>query len=397
MLKVGDKVRFLNAVGGGLVKEIKDRNIVVVEDEDGFDVPVDARELVVVDEAQDQRMQRNETQHRSRSGNTTTSMRQLLNQDLPDDNPSQSESIATSDTPSEIFTADLDSPRGEFLNVSLFVSPHAGEQPERLFDLYLLNDSNFHLFYVLSTRVGEKCSCRNCDTAEPHVKVLVATIQSSDLDSWEHILVQLLAYKPSAPYAAKPTFSIPVRLSGPRLFMPGTYSDNEFFEQKVLAIPLVSDDVPHGDTSVDIHPQQLASTSDSMPLDVADSDATTAPQSSHEDFIALPKLAGVKIVAQPDRKYEDVPEVNLNAAALFDNLSDIDTSSILSAQIDRFRQEMEKAQRRKGMKILFRIAASDDALHHAIVRILKLEYPASSFRDADVREFGRGAVLVTIG
>ena len=36
MVKVGDKVRFLNAVGGGIVRRI-DRDVVLVEEEDGFE------------------------------------------------------------------------------------------------------------------------------------------------------------------------------------------------------------------------------------------------------------------------------------------------------------------------------------------------------------------------
>ena len=39
-MKIGDKVRFLNEVGGGTVAGFQDKNTVLVRDEDGFDVPV---------------------------------------------------------------------------------------------------------------------------------------------------------------------------------------------------------------------------------------------------------------------------------------------------------------------------------------------------------------------
>ena len=48
-MKTGDKVRFLNAVGGGIVKGFKNKNIVWVEDEDGFETPVLIRECIVID------------------------------------------------------------------------------------------------------------------------------------------------------------------------------------------------------------------------------------------------------------------------------------------------------------------------------------------------------------
>ena len=39
-MKIGDKVRFLSEVGGGRVSGFQGKDIVLVEDEDGFDVPM---------------------------------------------------------------------------------------------------------------------------------------------------------------------------------------------------------------------------------------------------------------------------------------------------------------------------------------------------------------------
>lgn len=169
MLKVGDRVRFLNAVGGGVVKGIKDRNIVLVEDEDGFDVPVPVSELVVVAEEQDRRMRRSRDDDRPSSGNTSVSMRQLLNQDVPDEDPTQPDESTDVPSPS-LFTADLDTPQGENLNVSLVVSPHG----EGHFDFYLLNDSNYALLYVVSTQADSHLMCRDAGTAESHTRVLLS-------------------------------------------------------------------------------------------------------------------------------------------------------------------------------------------------------------------------------
>ena len=49
-MKIGDKVRFLSEVGGGRVSGFQGKNIVLVEDEDGFDVPMRISEVVVVGE-----------------------------------------------------------------------------------------------------------------------------------------------------------------------------------------------------------------------------------------------------------------------------------------------------------------------------------------------------------
>ena len=47
-MNVGDKVRFLNSVGGGVVRGFRGKDQVVVEDEDGFEVPALIKECVVV-------------------------------------------------------------------------------------------------------------------------------------------------------------------------------------------------------------------------------------------------------------------------------------------------------------------------------------------------------------
>ena len=47
-MKIGDRVRFLNEIGGGRVAGFQGKNIVLVEDEDGFQVPMLTTEVVVV-------------------------------------------------------------------------------------------------------------------------------------------------------------------------------------------------------------------------------------------------------------------------------------------------------------------------------------------------------------
>ena len=49
-MKIGDKVRFLSEVGGGKVAGFQGKNIVLVEDEDGFQMPMLINEVVVVGE-----------------------------------------------------------------------------------------------------------------------------------------------------------------------------------------------------------------------------------------------------------------------------------------------------------------------------------------------------------
>ena len=49
-MKKGDKVRFLSEIGGGRVAGFQGKDIVLVEDEDGFEVPMRTSEIVVIGE-----------------------------------------------------------------------------------------------------------------------------------------------------------------------------------------------------------------------------------------------------------------------------------------------------------------------------------------------------------
>ena len=55
-VKVGDKVRFLNDIGGGTVMKIIDRQSVMVLNDDDFEVPTPVSELVVIESAADSRL-----------------------------------------------------------------------------------------------------------------------------------------------------------------------------------------------------------------------------------------------------------------------------------------------------------------------------------------------------
>ena len=54
-MKIGDKVRFLDSIGGGKVSGFQGSNIVLVEDEDGFEIPTLITQCVVVTDEGDAR------------------------------------------------------------------------------------------------------------------------------------------------------------------------------------------------------------------------------------------------------------------------------------------------------------------------------------------------------
>lgn len=108
IIRKGAKVRFLDAVGGGVVVGFADKNTVLVEDADGFEVPVLANKLVVVDDGSDKRMMQGaatsapapKTQPQAQ-GSTVTSLKKRL-RDEEESEYNESSAIANGkDTPAD--------------------------------------------------------------------------------------------------------------------------------------------------------------------------------------------------------------------------------------------------------------------------------------------------------
>ena len=52
-MKIGDKVQFLSDIGGGRIAGFQGKDIALVEDEDGFQIPTPVTDLVVMSSSDD--------------------------------------------------------------------------------------------------------------------------------------------------------------------------------------------------------------------------------------------------------------------------------------------------------------------------------------------------------
>lgn len=78
-MKVGDKVRFLDALGGGIVKSISG-NQCCIEDEDGFEIPCLCRQCVVVTDEDDARAAGNAPVHQAPPSRSAIERMQMISE-----------------------------------------------------------------------------------------------------------------------------------------------------------------------------------------------------------------------------------------------------------------------------------------------------------------------------
>ena len=388
MIKIGDKVRFLNAVGGGKVVGFQDKNIVLVEEEDGFETPVLANEIVVVEAGDDMAKAMSKEEKKKSAGTTTQSLHAAMNQGLDDEDEPEIKTSASarpsagSEDEAPYFTEDLDSADGEKINISLAFMPVTEDKLQNTdFDLYLINDDNYFVSFFISTKDDssfeneeERWVLREQGTIEPHTRLLLNRITNGHAGDWERINVQAIAFKDKRSFVQKPAFNASLHLSPTRLYKQNAFTANDYFDRNALVLAVVKDD------------RQAAPT-------------TISAESIEEAIMTKPaeKTPALKTRIEKKEKKDDILEIDLHIDKLLDDTTGMQPKDILDYQVSKFRQTMEAHKKEKGKRIVFIHGKGEGVLRKELWKRLTLEYPSCDKQDASFLRYGFGATMVTIG
>jgi hypothetical protein len=228
-MKIGDKVRFLSEVGGGRVSGFQGKDIVLVEDEDGFDVPMRITEVVVIGEED------YDTRH---------VVEVKLKQKSQAAAPQMEEELEPADQPITFRAKPEERKGGDKLSAYLaFVPMNVKELMQTRFESYLVNDSNYYLRYTLLSAEGTAYSVRSTGEVEPNTKAYIEEFGREDLQGLEHLCVQMLAYKRDKHFLLKPPVNVPLRIDGVKFYKLHTFEENDFFEEPALIYTIIENDV----------------------------------------------------------------------------------------------------------------------------------------------------------
>ena len=150
-MKIGDKVRFIYECGGGVVKGFRGKDVVLVEDKDGFEIPMQVRECVVVDTNEYNFEKKSVAPKKDDSAEKKRSIPQPAK--CVDDDDDDFTPIVTY-RPAE-------RPEGEKLNVVLAYLPMDEKSlSNSRFEAYIINDSNYYIYFTYLTASGRSWSAR---------------------------------------------------------------------------------------------------------------------------------------------------------------------------------------------------------------------------------------------
>jgi len=394
-MKIGDKVRFLNEVGGGTIAGFEGKNIVLVEDQDGFEVPMLCSQVVVIET--------NENNRVIKKKEAEPPAVRILEDDAWDD---------PADRPIAYKPKAQERKGGELLNVCLaFVPEDSRELTSTRFEAYLINDSNYYVSATFANNEGSAWHLRWQGTIEPNTKQLLETFDRSDLNDLERLSVHLITWKQDKPYMMKPVVGVELRLDTVKFYKLHVFQPSPFFREPALVYDIVRDDRPIKQVFVEAE-ELLDAMREPVPEVLPqEEEETPVPQRTRAEEREALKAAkrALKEEAKVQREKErekdrgkelgkdGIIEVDLHINALLDHTEGLSSSVLLNTQLTEFRIMMDRNMKKKGQRIVFIHGKGDGVLREAIIKELRFRYRNCTYEDASFQRYGFGATMVTIG
>ena len=323
MVKIGDKVRFLSEVGGGVVTGFRGKDIVLVEDADGFDIPMPVRECVVI-ETDDYNVPTPAAKAAAKKKEEEQAARPVF---------VTSKTANASSNFQEVPAGRLAKPEisvyrqpemkgGDILNVFLaFVPEDIKAVSTTPFETYLVNDSNYCLYYVYLSAEGKAWTVRSHGVVEPNTKLLLEEFEKSELNDRERVAVQLVAFKDNRSFVMKPSVSVELRIDTVKFYKLHTFQSTDFFETPALVYDIIKNDLPARQVYVSAEELQEA----------------LIQKKTIEDHVSSKPQTIVKRGGK-----NGIIEIDLHIGELLDDTRGMSSSEMLNYQLDKFSEVMEQ-------------------------------------------------------
>lgn len=342
MIKVGDRVKFLNDVGGGTVTGFLGKNMVKVENEDGFEVPYPISKLINVDDPG------------LNKGEAPTEKPMVENIQIP---------VQKEKTVGKILTG-KDSPDFYFCFVPADAkNPLAGD-----IELILVNNSNYRVLYRYAHFSDGNYNTVLYGTIHPNSIKELETIDQNDLAELPEYSFQLLCFR-DGEKEIQPAIVKKFRVNPVKFYKEKSFQPNEFFKKNALVYK-ISENIL--DTEID-------------KLTDDDLRKVVKAKEKKEQKINLKKPG------QPD-----IVEIDLHIHELVDNTAGLSNKEILDIQMDKVEREMRLAVEARAKRIVFIHGVGQGVLKQEVAKLLKSKFPKYIFQDASFKEYGYGATMVML-
>ncbi len=330
-IKIGDKVRFLNEVGGGIVSRVEGGKLVYVLDNEGFEIPSLITEVVLVEK---------QVVEKKEEGDVEVD-------DVADSNVEEEEEEGNP----KILLAFL----------------KRAEMPANV-SLYLINDSNFFVFYTLGKVVDDKIENSFNGIIEPNTKILLNEYSINELDGVKYHADALL-FRKNIQYKYRDAIKYDVKFNGAKLLKDGSYVSNEYFVEKAYLHYVLKG-------IVEEKIEALTNKNLNKIIKEKDGKAKTAKAKLKDD--------------------DKILEIDLHIHELLDDIRGLSNKEMLDIQMQKFYSVLEENKNKKNKKIVFIHGVGNGVLKSEIRKAMERKYKWHTFQDASFKEYGYGATMVII-
>ncbi len=350
-LEVGDRVRFLNSVGGGIVKGFQNKQIVIIEDEHSFDVPVLISECVVIEPTDSKKLME--------STEASTDIETDINKETVDH-------ISVSETVEETL-------EGEKITTAIVYLPTDPKNfSQSSFECFFINDSNYYLYINYMNRENNSWNSRYRGIIEPNTQIFIEEFDKSILNEIEQVCVQFIAFKNNKQYRFKNPVSVEFRIDTVKFYKLHSFVESDYFDEDALTYYITRNDVPEKE------------------LLISQADIQQAIYEKEQSN----KRPRIKTLAKKDKP--QIIEVDLHINQLLDTTTGMSNADMLNYQLEKFHETMQNNIKRRGKKIVFIHGKGDGVLKSSILKELRKKYSKCYVQDASFQEYGYGATMVTI-
>ena len=399
-MKIGDKVRFLSETGGGKVAGFPGNNIVLVEDEDGFQIPFPITEVVLIgeDNYATSKLVSSKMSTESKLNGIEPdgrSIKTLLKdgQDDVDASLNEEDKYDTVDDEKEVtFRAPVEERKGgNMLSAYIaFVPMDINNVTSTRFETYLVNDSNYYIQFCYMIAEGNSWNLKYKGEVEPNTKLYIEEFGRDALNDMNHIAVQFISYKLEKGFIMKPSVDAQFRIDPVKFYKLHTFQDTQFFESPALLYSLIVDDVPARPLVID--PKALKKEM----FAGADNEKKESQEHIGNYMRRYEDGKNGNVFKIKHRGDDDIVVIDLHADELLDTTAGMTTADILNYQMKKFRDILAEYANKKGQKIVFIHGKGEGVLRSSIINELHYRYKKYAYQDASFQEYGYGATQVTI-
>jgi len=346
---INQRVKFLNEIGGGVVVKILNDEMVVVQTDDGFEIPHPVKELILDSQ------QSSETLFAVAQQNTAAN---------------QQPQPITFEQKIKIDVAEQIKKDNEEVNIYIAVILDSFQKPKNV-DFHIVNDSNWNILFCVHFKTEKKYSSIPGSISPNYIEQLTSySIQDSY--KIKEIAVSLLFFRPE-PYDLKsPIFKVFTIL--PNYFATQKYYvSNEFFEQKAILMQVIEEN-PMVEAIEKIQNHHIEEVKQKKEKENTELNTKKKFESS---------------------KKTELLEIDLHINQLVDDTTGMDAKVMLDYQMKKFEEVLLEAKNKQYIrKIVFIHGKGNGRLKLEIRNYL--ERNGYRYQDASFQKYGFGATMVIL-